>query len=233
MNSTKISSRQSESFFFYYAWFILSFVFLSFGAKAIFDPQGLPPLTYLHHLHALAMLSWFFLFALQPTLIRFGKVNLHRTIGKLSPIVVLLFIGFAIPISLLNWDRTGRALIITANSVNLIAFISLYVFAILKRQKAATHKRLMLYATISLLGPAAGRVPEIFDQSPFMAVPLIFALQLAPLVHDKIVHRKIHRATWVGFFILIATIPIIVGLSESSAWKEILVSLLGSPRDLQ
>ena len=229
MNDTHIVSKQEEPFFFYYAWFILFFVIICFGAKAIFDPEGLPPITNLHHFHALTMLSWFFLFALQPTLIRFEKIKLHKSIGQLSPIVVIAFIGFSVPISLLNWDRTGWPMIITANSVNLTIFISLYVFAIIKRQQAATHKRLMLYSTISLLGPAAGRIPEIFDQSPFMSVPIIMALQLAPLVHDKIVHRKIHKATWIGFIIMLSTIPIIVGLSESEAWKEILINLLGHP----
>lgn len=229
MNNTTLYNKHEESFFFYYAWFILFFVIACFGAKAIFDPEGLPPITNLHHFHALTMLSWFFLFALQPTLIRFEKIKLHKSIGQLSPIVVIAFIGFSVPISLLNWDRTGWPMIITANSVNLTIFISLYVFAIIKRQQAATHKRLMLYATISLLGPAAGRIPEIFDQSPFMSVPIIMALQLAPLVHDKIVHRKIHKATWIGFIIMLSTIPIIVGLSESEAWKEILINLLGHP----
>ena len=229
MNNTTLYNKHEESFFFYYAWFILFFVIACFGAKAIFDPEGLPPITNLHHFHALTMLSWFILFALQPTLIRFEKIKLHKSIGQLSPLVVIAFIGFSVPISLLNWDRTGWPMIITANSVNLTIFISLYVFAIIKRQQAATHKRLMLYATISLLGPAAGRIPEIFDQSPFMSVPIIMALQLAPLVHDKIVHRKIHKATWIGFIIMLSTIPIIVGLSESEAWKEILINLLGHP----
>jgi hypothetical protein len=229
MNDTNILSKQNEPFFFYYAWFIFFFVIACFGAKAIFDSDGLPPITPLHHFHAVTMLSWFFLFALQPTLVRFNHFKLHRTLGQLSPLVVIAFIGFSISISLLNWDRTGRTLIITANGVNLTIFICLYVAAIIKRQQAATHKRLMLYATISLLGPAAGRIPEIFDQSPFMSVPIILALQIAPLVHDKIVHRKIHKATWIGFLIMLSTIPIIVGLSESSAWKDILINILGSP----
>ena len=71
MNNTTLYNKHEESFFFYYAWFILFFVIACFGAKAIFDPEGLPPITKLHHFHALTMLSWFFLFALQSTLIRF------------------------------------------------------------------------------------------------------------------------------------------------------------------
>jgi len=229
MNNTTLYNKHDEPFFFYYAWFIFFFVIACFGAKAIFDSEGLPPITNLHHFHAVAMLSWFFLFALQPTFIRFDKIKSHRVFGQLSPIVVIAFIGFGIAISLHNWDRMGWPLIITANGVNLIIFVILYALAIIKRQQAATHKRFMLYATISLLGPAAGRIPEIFDQSPYLSVPVLMALQLAPLVHDKMVHRKIHKATWIGFVLMLLAIPIIVGLSESSAWKNILINILGSP----
>jgi hypothetical protein len=219
----------SEPFFTTFAWFLLLFVFASFGAKAIFDTDDLPPLTMLHHAHALAMLAWFALFALQPTLVRRGRVQAHRALGRLSPLVVLAFIGFALPIAQLNWVRIGDPLIVTANSVNLSLFLGLYIAAIVRRRDPASHKRLMVYATLMLMGPAAGRIPELFDQTPMLAVPIIFTLQLAPLAHDLLAHRRVHPATWVGFTLVLVAIALILGLSGSAAWVQLIETVLGPP----
>ncbi|MEZ5469960.1 MAG: hypothetical protein R3F18_20160 [Lysobacterales bacterium] len=223
----KWQSDRREPFFRNFAWIILATVIVCFGAKAIFDTKDLPPITPLHHLHAVAMLSWFVLFAVQPTLVEAGKVRAHQLLGRLSPLVVLTSFTFALQISLLNWQRMGAPLIITANGVNLTLFAGLYIAAISYRRDAATHKRLMLYATLSMMGPAFGRLPEIFDQSPVLAVPLIFGFQLAPLIHDRIVHRRIHPASWVGFALMLGAIPLILGLSGSAAWADFLEGILG------
>lgn len=216
-----------EPFFRYFAWVILLTVIACFGAKAIFDSEDLPPITTLHHVHAVSMLSWFVLFAVQPTLIHLGKVRVHRLLGALSPLIVLAFFSFAISISLLNWGRMGAVLIVTANGINLAIFLGLYLAAITLRRHAAAHKRLMLYASLSMMGPAFGRIPEIFDQSPFLAVPFVFAYQLAPPVHDFVKYRRVHPATWIGFGLLLAAIPAIVGLSGSESWAAVLESVLG------
>jgi len=216
-----------EPFFRYFAWIILLTVIVCFGAKAVFDSDDLPPITPLHHLHAATMLAWFILFALQPTLIHFGKLSLHRSLGRLSPLLVLSFLAFAAQISLLNWQRMGFPLIPTANAVNLTLFAGLYIAALAYRHNVGTHQRLMLYATLAMMGPAFGRIPEIFDQTPVMAVPLILGYQLAPLVHDRLVYGRIHRATWIGFGLVLVAVPIILGLSESEAWAAILNNLLG------
>lgn len=220
-------AHKPEPFFPVFAWIILLTVIVCFGAKAIFDADDLPPITWLHHAHALSMLSWFLLFAVQPTLIARGHHQAHRLLGRLSPLVVLAFIGFALPISLLNWQRMGFALIPTANGVNLVLFLSLYLAAIAWRRNTPVHKRLMLYATLPMMGPAFGRIPEIFDITPVAAVPLIIGYQLAPVIHDRLVHGRVHPASWIGFALMLAAVPVILGLSESATWAEILQQLLG------
>ncbi|MEM9301966.1 MAG: hypothetical protein AAGE01_07635 [Pseudomonadota bacterium] len=44
-----------EPFFRHFAWFLLAFVILSFLGKAILDTEDLPPITPLHHCHAVTM----------------------------------------------------------------------------------------------------------------------------------------------------------------------------------
>lgn len=221
------ATQKRERFFANFAWIILLTVVLAFGAKAVFDTDDLPPILWLHHAHAVTMLAWFVLFAVQATLVQRGSYRTHRWLGRLSPIVVLAFFGFALPISLLNWQRMGFALIPTANGVNLILFVGLYLSAIFWRRHTAVHKRLMLYATLSIMGPAFGRIPEIFDMTPVAAVPLILGYQLAPVIHDRLVHGRVHPASWVGFALVLAAVPLILGLSGSPAWAELLHQLLG------
>jgi hypothetical protein len=216
-----------EAFFPRFAWIILLTVIACFGAKAIFDTDDLPPITPLHHLHAISMLGWFVLFAVQPTLIQRGHYRAHRLLGRLSPLLVLVFLTLAIQISLLNWQRMGFALIPTANGVNLILFGSLYLAAIYWRRDSATHKRLMLYATLAMMGPAFGRIPEIFDATPVLAVVPLLAYQIAPLVHDRRAHGRVHPASWVGFALMLAAIPVILGLGGSESWTTTLEGLLG------
>lgn len=223
------TGRRGETFFVSFAWLLLGLVIIGFGSKAVFDTENLPPLTWLHHAHAVAMLAWFGLLALQPTLIQRGRHDLHRSLGLLSPLVVIVFIGFAIPIALLNWHRVGEPLIITANSINLTFFVVLYSAAFIWRKVPAAHKRLMTYAALLLMGPALGRIAEIFDRPPESVAPLIFALQLAPVIRDLVADRRVHPATWIGFAVTVVTIPLILGLGGSESWASFLSDVLGPP----
>ena len=221
------ADADAEPFFTWFAWIILLTVIVAFGAKAIFDADGLPPITPLHHVHGVTMLAWFGLFAVQPTLVHYGYRGTHRLLGRLSPLLVLTFLFFAVQISLLNWTRTGRPLIVTANGVNLILFSGFFLAALAFRRNTPVHKRLMLYATLSIMGPAFGRIPEIFDADPALAAPLVLGYSLVPAVHDRWVRGRVHPATWVGVALVIATIPIILGLSGSPGWRAVLENLLG------
>lgn len=124
----------------------------------------------------------------------------------------LAVIGFAVPIALLNWHRVGEPLIITANSINLTFFMGLYGAAFAWRRTPAVHKRLMTYAALLLIGPALGRIAEVFGQPPESIAPLIFGLQLAPMIRDYVADRRVHPAAWVGFAVTVFTIPLILGL---------------------
>lgn len=222
-------TNESEPFFAVFAWLLLGIVITGFGGKAVFDTENLPPLTALHHAHAIAMLCWFVLFAIQPTLIRRGNRQLHRRLGMLSPIVVVVFISLAIPIVHLNWGRIGEPIIVTANAVNITVFVVLYSCAIAWRRSPAAHKRLMTYAALMLMGPALGRFADLLGQPPESVAPVILVLLLTPLVRDFIVRRRPHPATLVGFGLAVLAIPLILGLSNSPEWVAYLERVLGPP----
>jgi len=220
-------AQQDTRFFRRFSWVILAFVIIAFGGKAIFDTADLPPITLMHHFHAVSMGSWFVLFALQATLTERGNVALHRTLGRFSPIVVITFLIFAAIISKLNWLRMGEPLIVTANTINILLFLGFYTTAILKRRDTDSHKRLMVFATLAIMGPAAGRIPETFDANVFFAVPISFAFIFTPLVYDRFFRRKVHRATIIGTVLLISSIPILLTLSGLAEWISVLETVMG------
>jgi hypothetical protein len=92
--------------------------------------------------------------------------------------------------------------------------------AILLRRNPQAHKRLMLLASIAILGPALARISRwpVFggEDGPF--VPVVLLGLLATLVaHDLVSARRLHTATLIGCgTIVLATIAqqMIVG-SES------------------
>ena len=43
-----------------------------------------------HHFHGAMLMSWFLLLIIQPILIRFDKNNIHRSLGKISYVLVPL-----------------------------------------------------------------------------------------------------------------------------------------------
>ena len=230
MNKTETpAGDQSDTRFFrLFSWVILGFVIIAFGGKAVLNSKILPPITMMPHFHAVTMLSWFGLLAVQSSLIDMGRNSLHRWLGRLSPIVVISFIIFSAVISKANWDRVGDPLLMTANIVNISLFSGFYVSGVLLRAHTDTHRRLMIFATLALMGPAAARIPEIFDANVFLSLPILLAFMFTPLLHDRFVRRNIPRVTLVGTPLLFLAIPVNVSLSGLPAWVSLLESVLGA-----
>lgn len=225
--SSTVPTDRDTVFFRNYAWVILGFVVIAFGGKAVFDTADLPPITLLHHFHAVSMLTWFVLFAVQASLIDQGNTRLHGTLGRLSIFVVATLLVFAVMIAQLNWARVGGPLVITSNFVNSLLFVGFYVGGALLRQRTQTHRRLMLFATLSYLGPASGRIPEILDASVFLGLPIMLAFVFTPLVYEGVFKRKVHPATLIATGLIIIAIPVQIILSGLPAWVSVMEAVLG------
>ncbi|MEM6899721.1 MAG: hypothetical protein AAF583_08130 [Pseudomonadota bacterium] len=227
MLQTKQATQQDTRFFRLFSWVILAFVIIAFGGKAVFNTDSLPPITSMHHFHAISMMGWFVLFAVQTTLMDTSRNNLHRILGGLSLLLVITFIIFSGLISKLNWAREGEPLILTSNLVNITMFLGFYITGILQRRNTATHRRLMAFATISFLGPAAARIPEIFDASVFLSLPILLAFMFTPLIHDRFIKRKTYGVTIIGTGLLLSMIPVNLTLSGLPAWVSLLETVFG------
>jgi hypothetical protein len=99
------------------------------------------------------------------------------------------------------------------NFGSLTAFALLLSAAMLLRGRPQAHKRLMLLASIAVLGPALARIARWpgfgGEQGPF--VPLVLLLLIAAIaIHDLVTTRRLHPATSIGG---LALIVILVGAS--------------------
>lgn len=90
--------------------------------------------------------------------------------------------------------------LVAFDGVNLLLFACLAAWAVAMRSRAAYHKRLMLLATLSLLGPAFGRLTEYtngFSGGSDLAVLLLMLGFLGACVMvDTLSLRRLHPA-WI------------------------------------
>ena len=101
--------------------------------------------------------------------------------------------------------------------------------AILLRGYPQVHKRLMLLASVAIVGPALARISRwpLFggEDGPFVPGVLL-ALLVAVIVHDLVAMRRVHKGTiYGGGAIVIATI--VQQLIADSEFGRSVVRMLG------
>jgi hypothetical protein len=105
------------------------------------------------------------------------------------------------------------------NFSQILTFFVLLLSAILLRRRPQAHKRLIVLASISIIGPALARIsrwPMLGgEQGSF--IPLATVLLLAALVaHDLFSTRRVHSATLIGAVFAFAMLfaGVMIGGSE-------------------
>lgn len=189
--------------------------------KPWFDTPALQPMV---HVHGALFTLWVLLLLVQALLIRGGRFAWHRTLGQAAFAIAILMVvtGYFVIVGKPRPTAGSRAFIFTP-LVTLVLF-PLFVAAALRfRRDPATHKRLMLLATLMLLGAAMTRILLFFDINPFPYLHYVVAyvLILVPLViYDLVRLGKLHRATAWGGGILIARHALHELVAYTPQWQE-------------
>jgi hypothetical protein len=186
---------------------------------------GAPPLPRLLHVHGLIFSSWIVLFIVQTRLIAGRRTPLHRRLGVVGGClaVAMLVVGTLAAIASARRGFTPPGgppplvfLIIPLG--DLVVFGLLVGAALYFRQKAQTHKRLMLLATLALLTPAIARLPGIAAAGPPAFWGLTYLFVVACFVYDRVTSGRIHPAfKWGGLFVL-AMQPLRLMLGGTGPW---------------
>lgn len=120
--------------------------------------------TNIIHIHGALLMSWLVLLIVQPLLIKSGRTQLHRTIGKVSYVLGPLIIIFLFLIGKGSyWRAIGKVpehdilRDMVLDSRGLISFAIFWALAMLYRKDSASHMRYMIATGILAIGPGVGR----------------------------------------------------------------------------
>lgn len=120
--------------------------------------------TNIIHIHGALLMSWLVLLIVQPLLIKTGRIQLHRTIGKVSWVLGPLIIIFLFLVGKGGyWRSIGKVsehdilTFIVLDSRGLISFAIFWALAMLYRKDSASHMRYMIATGILAIGPGVGR----------------------------------------------------------------------------
>jgi hypothetical protein len=231
--------RLQEFFFPFMSLLIITAVFLGF-ARTFF----LAPLYHFHlpnllvAIHGIVFASWIALFAIQTSLVAIGRTDLHRKLGLLGAVLVgLVFVmAYAVMLEGVHRDFTipgqaqttprDRAQILALDVVGINVSFVMFVAGLLLRRSPEFHKRLMLFGTIGMTGPAIARWPFAFiaNHPPLVGI-VMQLLGILVLVFDLLTTRRVHRATWLGVATLFLVPAIAIPMSAAPFWLNFLASL--------
>lgn len=201
-------------------------------------------LTAALYLHGVALTAWFALLALQAWLVAAGRTSVHRRLGVGGALLAVLVVWSSVAVTLEQPSRLAAFGIennpianrnVWFNIGAVFGFAALVGTALLLRKRTDIHKRLMLVASISIIGPALGRIsfwPVLADSGPTVAnlVPLLLFLALLGLVivYDVKTRRLPHFATVLGILFAVAARPVAFAIGNS-AFGEAFTAALYAP----
>jgi hypothetical protein len=208
-------------------------VLIGFGKTFIFPVSNgsfsAPLVVYVHGAFAF---SWIMLFIIQSSLINLKKYSTHIFLGTLG---ILIALGTAITMLPVGMYATNRDLKqgfgdsaisgIVGVVTSALMFLGIVIAGIINRKKAATHKRLMLLATLVVLWPAWFRFRHYFPSIPrpdiWFAVVLADSLIVISCIWDKLVNDKVHPVfKYIGVFIIAEHIFEVICF-DSPTWRSV------------
>lgn len=196
------------------------------------------------HLHALVFYGWMIFMVVQAALVAQGRVGHHRAVGLagISLATLLVISGMAVSIAGgiradgAGYGREARAFMIVSWSA-MIVFATLVWMAIANVTHPDRHRRLMLAATISMLGAPIARwflvlfAPETLNAGSVAAPPPVMVslppamlgnlLFIAMLRHDRRMLGRFHPTTVKAAIGVAAVHLLIVPISATDTWDQL------------
>ncbi|HEY4210643.1 MAG TPA: hypothetical protein VGM84_04130 [Steroidobacteraceae bacterium] len=215
----KATSGTRRSFFFIAHAVLLVIVLLGFSPSfylraAFHHTTQLPSLLYAH---GTALTVWFLLTVAQGWLIRTQRHRLHRLLGYVAAtyavvVIVLGTLANLMLISEIDSPADGENIVVWGNFFTLVMFATFVSLAVLFRKNPEAHKRLMLVASLSIVGPALARLPRwpVFagglEAGRNYAIAGLLIMFASLITYDVIVRKKPHPASWGGMVAILMSL---------------------------
>lgn len=194
------------------------------------DPTN--PIRWLYIVHGLVFTSWMALLLAQAGLVTVGNVALHRRLGQVAVMLVPLMVALGLAGGVYA-SRHGfhdipfpPAVFLAVPLLSVMAFAVTVAIAMRKRHVPATHKRLMLLATMMIVGAGTARIsllhgviPPWFDATLVLLLPL--------WAWDWTTLRRIHPATLWGSLVLAVVAIGAVPIGMTPVWLALVKPITG------
>lgn len=205
----------------------------SYYLRPIFEAKALPLLL---HLHGFLFTAWFVLFFIQARLIARHRIGLHRKLGVAGAFLAPLCACVAIRVAFNAGRRSflahpasltalGRPFAMDFGTS--LMFLALVAIALYLRRRPEIHKRIMVLACCSILFPAIGRIPFLFDAIGLWGLVAITEVPpLTCILYDTVKQRRLHPAFGWGGVALLSSFPAFMLVGSSDFWRILLSWLL-------
>lgn len=210
----------------------------SFFLRPLF-PGWPSPAEPVFYVHGAFFSAWMVLLVSQALLVATRRIDLHRKLGLVGVAVAVGMLVLGMLGSLLAANRPTGFMGITVPPLQflVVPFFDLLFFAVFvslaiaRRTDAQAHKRLMLLATVSLLGAAFARWPYLWQNpNPFVFYGLADLFIVVLAVWDFRTRGGLHPVTRWGGLALIVSVPARLALSGTAAWLAFAAWLTGLAR---
>jgi hypothetical protein len=171
------------------------------------------PMSLLLHIHGIVFSAWVTVFLVQTLLIARGARRLHQRLGWIAAGIAATMVILVVAALIEQLRRVGGfpppPLALALSAFDITVFAALVGSAIYYRKQPDWHKRLMLSATILLLGAPMFRFVIHFvgitDMSKvgIVSTLLVDAFFLPCLAYDLVTRRTIHPAYFVALVLII------------------------------
>lgn len=206
-------------------FFVALSVFYALVAVVGFAPEVLGSVDLAHpliaYLHGALMMAWLLLFIVQASFAATGFLKWHRTLGLTSiGLAAVLWISMGI-VSVGQLSKFKSYEILLVQLIVMVLFGAFFVWGVLARRNASSHKRLIALATLILLQAAVDRMVWLPDFGLPMYWP--FAIRLYPMlvplfVFDVVSIKRIHPITLIGAGAIVVAHTIISLYATTPGW---------------
>lgn len=182
----------------------------SFYLRAAFQPDS--NLSILLQIKGAVFSAWIILFLVQPILIARGSCTLHRRLGWLAAAIAAAMVGLVAGATVEEMQRVPPAppapVALALNTFDMVVFAILVSSAIYLRKQPEWHKRLLLSATLVLLGAPILRLlilleGHISHELLVIDILLVDLFFLICFASDLATRRRIHPAYFCALALLL------------------------------
>lgn len=182
------------------------------------------------HIHGMFAAAWLLLFLVEPLLVRWRKITLHKQLGRLGLPLAIGIVLTMIPAGLFQVTRDsqaggGPAAISALLGVltSGVVFLALVTAGIITRRNREAHARWMLLATLFVIWPAWFRFrhyfPSVSNPDLWFGIVLAYFWIGVAAVRDRLVRGAVHPVIAWGGLAVVAETALEVIAFDSHWWR--------------